>query len=91
MMPGISSTVSNVATYPSKAICEESTAWKPPSVSITLKSRSGKPQSGPLPIIDLKPFSTAGMNSLGMFPPTTFDSKMKPLPGSPGSIRPPAR
>ena len=56
----------------SKASTELSTSWWPPSISVTLKSITGKPASGPESITERMPFSTPGMYSLGTEPPTTL-------------------
>ena len=48
----------------------ESTSWKEPSYNLTFMDSTGKPAKGPFSIAFLKPFSTAGMNSLGILPPT---------------------
>ena len=63
-----------------------STAWKPPSVSVTSKSTIGNSSSGPLFLSISKPSFTLGMYSLGTLPPTILDSNTKPVPGSPGLI-----
>ena len=42
---------------------------------------SSKPARGPLFIASLKPFSTEGMYSFGIFPPVTLFSNLNPSPG----------
>ena len=44
-----------------------------PSIKVTLKSITGKPANGPESITDLIPFSTPGIYSFGIDPPTTLD------------------
>ena len=51
------------------ALSEESTAWAAPSLITTRKPVTGNPIRRPFSIIDWKPFSTEGMNSVGIEPP----------------------
>ena len=48
-LPGPSSQAFTQAAWAaiSNAISDESTSWKAPSISVTLKSITGKPASGP--------------------------------------------
>jgi len=71
----------------SNAIADESTSWKAPSVSVTFMSTIGKPINMPVSQIDLTPFSTPGMYSLGTEPPTISALNSFPLPISLGSRR----
>src|SRR3546814_7604215 len=64
----------------SKASPLESTSWLAPSISVAVKSISGKPASTPVSRADLRPFSTPGMNSRGTEPPVMAFSKLKPCP-----------
>ena len=52
----------------------ESTAWYLPSYTMTRTSCNGKPAIGPAASTCSTPFSTAGMNDVGIAPPfTAFD------------------
>ncbi len=56
----------------SKARTDESTSWKAPSMSVALRSTTGKPARTPSPTTDSMPFSTPGMYSFGTAPPTIW-------------------
>jgi len=58
-----------------KAMSEESTAWAAPSLRVTETPVTGAPMRAPLASMERKPFSTAGMNSLGTEPPTISSAK----------------
>merc|ERR1719183_3145585 len=62
----------------SKAITDESTSWKAPSVRVALTPMTGKPARMPLDMIDSRPFATPGMYSLGTEPPLISCSNWKP-------------
>ena len=65
----------------------ESTGWNEPSLSVTFIESTSNPAKGPFFIESLKPFSTDGIYSLGMFPPLIrFTNSSPDLPFSPGSI-----
>ena len=64
------------------AISEESVSWYLPSVRVTRTSTIGYPARGPLSSASSTPFSTAGMNSVGIDPPLTLLTKSKPSPGA---------
>mmetsp|Transcript_83802 Transcript_83802/g.215751 ORF Transcript_83802/g.215751 Transcript_83802/m.215751 type:complete len:216 (+) Transcript_83802:472-1119(+) len=68
----------------SKAITEESTGWKAPSMSFTFTSTTGKLADTPLSIWASIPFCTPGMYSFGIAPPliSLTNSKPSPLFGS---------
>ena len=67
----------NLATV-SKDCESESTGWKEPSFKVTFIDSTGKPARGPFIIAALNPFSTAGINSLGILPPLTSLINTKP-------------
>ncbi len=69
-----------------KAISDESTVWKEPSIREALKSTTGYPATTPSAIASTMPFSTAGMYCRGMTPPTILSANSKPLPRGRGSI-----
>ena len=47
----------------------ESTSWYAPSYKVALKSIHGKPAITPVCCCAIKPFSTPGICSVGIFPP----------------------
>ena len=65
-----------------KAISEESVSWYLPSTSVTRTSTIGKPARTPFSSASSTPFSTAGMNSVGIDPPLILFTKSKPSPGA---------
>src|SRR6185295_12847470 len=67
------------------AMSELSTVWNDPSTSVTLKSTSGKPPSGPCFAASRIPCSTEGMKFRGMTPPTMPSSNSTPDPRGSGS------
>src|SRR6185295_6900316 len=56
-----------------------------PSITVTRTSRMGYPAITPESSRSFTPFSIAGMNSLGIEPPTVLLIKSRPLPDSAGS------
>ena len=70
-----------------KLISSESTEWYLPSVTVALRSTSGKPWVPPLAMASAMPVPTAGTSDFGMAPPTTSDSNTYPSPGGRGSKR----
>ncbi len=64
---------------------EESTSWYDPSYNVTLISTIGYPATTPVSIASCNPFSTAGINSLGMVPPLISSANTNPPPLSIGS------
>ena len=65
----------------------ESTAWKDPSFNVIFIASISKPAKGPFFIASLNPFSTEGINSLGILPPLILLINSKPgFPSSAGSI-----
>jgi len=71
----------------SKESESESTAWKEPSLRVTFIASISNPARGPFFIASLKPFSTEGINSLGILPPLIKLINSNPVfPSSAGSI-----
>ena len=71
----------------SKESESESTGWKEPSFKVIFIASTSKPANGPLVIESLNPFSTAGIYSLGTFPPLIKLTNSNPvLPSSAGSM-----
>ena len=64
---------------------EESTLWDWPSVSTKRTPVMGKPIRRPFDRALWMPFSTDGMNSVGMAPPRTSFTNSNSLPSSSGS------
>ena len=60
----------------------ESTSWNAPSYSSASKSTTGYPASTPVFFAKFKPFSTPGMYSFGILPPTTVLINLKSLGSS---------
>ena len=65
----------------SKAIWLESTSWYEPNVNLALTSIVGYPAKLPLSKAFLKPFSTAGIYSRGITPPTISSTNSNPGKG----------
>ena len=64
------------------ACSELSTGWSLPKKTSTSTSTTGLPEMTPFSICSRTPFSTAGMYWLGIAPPLTASTKLKPLPRS---------